>query len=200
MCKRIFKFEPQFSSYWQNIKFSRYCPKFHIFTNIAIFQVYLQLFRPTASSLWILWQGNVRNTLFHFCQLPPVKRYQIARIFYICLECVQCLECWKTVLSCVMMRRKTLIGLIFIILLALMKLASFCINIFCKALCRQTATDLLMSCQSKVTCNLVQCEIDQWDISRTVIASFLSQVPNSIQDVNHRHLSWRKSARVLLSV
>ena len=35
---------------------------------------------------------------------------------------------------------------------------------------RQTATDLIMSCQSKVTCNLVQCEIDQWDISRAVIA------------------------------
>ena len=28
-----------------------YCPKFHIFTNIVIFQVFLQLFRPTASSL-----------------------------------------------------------------------------------------------------------------------------------------------------
>ena len=39
------------SSYWQNIRFSRYCPKFHIFTQIVIFQVYLQLFKPTASSL-----------------------------------------------------------------------------------------------------------------------------------------------------
>ena len=36
MCKRIFKFELQLSSYWQNIKFSRYWPKFHIFTNIVI--------------------------------------------------------------------------------------------------------------------------------------------------------------------
>ena len=71
--KDFFKLERQLSSYWQNIKFSRYCPKFHIFTKIVIFQVYLQLFRPTASSLWILWQGHVRNTLFHFCQLPPVK-------------------------------------------------------------------------------------------------------------------------------
>ena len=51
MCKRIFKFELQLSSYSQNIKFSQYCPKFHIFTNIVIFQVYLQLFRTTASSL-----------------------------------------------------------------------------------------------------------------------------------------------------
>ena len=51
MCKRIFKFELQLRSYWQNIKFSRYCPKFPIFTDFAIFQVYLQLLRPTASSL-----------------------------------------------------------------------------------------------------------------------------------------------------
>ena len=63
----------QLSSYWQNIKFSWYCPKFHIFTKIVIFQVYLQLFRPTASSIYILWQGHVRNTLFHFCQLWAVK-------------------------------------------------------------------------------------------------------------------------------
>ena len=44
-------------------------PKFHIFTKIVIFHVYLQLFRATASSLSILWQGHVRNTLFHYCQL-----------------------------------------------------------------------------------------------------------------------------------
>ena len=73
--RRIFKFELELSSYWQNIKFSRYCPKFHSFTNIVIFQVYFQLFRPTASFLLILWQGNVRNTLFHFCQLWAVKCY-----------------------------------------------------------------------------------------------------------------------------
>ena len=73
MCKRIFKFELQLSSYWPNFNFSRYCPKFHIFTNIVIFQVYLQLFRPTASSLQILWQEHVRNTLFHFCQLWAVN-------------------------------------------------------------------------------------------------------------------------------
>ena len=51
ICKRIFKFELQLSSYWQNTTFSRYCPKFNVFTKIIIFQVYLQLFRPTASSL-----------------------------------------------------------------------------------------------------------------------------------------------------
>ena len=78
MCKRIFKFELQLSSYWQNIKLSRYCPKFHSFTNIIIFQVYLHLFRPTASSLYILWQGHVRNTLFHFCQLWAVKANKLS--------------------------------------------------------------------------------------------------------------------------
>ena len=71
--KEFLKFKLYLSSYWQNIKFSRYCPKFHIFTNIVIFQVFLQLFRPTASSLQISWQGHVMNALFHFCQLPTVN-------------------------------------------------------------------------------------------------------------------------------
>ena len=39
MCKRIFRFKLWLSSYWQNIKFSRNCPKFHIFTKIVIFKV-----------------------------------------------------------------------------------------------------------------------------------------------------------------
>ena len=73
LCKRNFRFERQLNSYWQNIKFSRNCPKFHIFSKIVIFKVYLQLFRPTASSLWILWQENVRKTLFSSCQLWAVK-------------------------------------------------------------------------------------------------------------------------------
>ena len=73
MCKRVFRFELQFSSYWQNIKFSRNCPKFHKFTQIVIFKVYLHLFRSTASSLSISWQRHVRNTLFHCCQLWAVK-------------------------------------------------------------------------------------------------------------------------------
>ena len=47
-------------------------PNFHIFTKIIIFQVYLQLFRPAASSLWILWQGHVRNTLFIFASCEPL--------------------------------------------------------------------------------------------------------------------------------
>ena len=74
MCKWNFNFELQLSSYWQNIKFSRYCPKFHIFTNFVNFQVYLQLFKPTASSLYILWQGHARNTLFSFLPVLPVAR------------------------------------------------------------------------------------------------------------------------------
>ena len=46
MCKRIFKFELQLSSDRQNIKFSRYCPKFHIFTNIIIFKYICNFLDP----------------------------------------------------------------------------------------------------------------------------------------------------------
>ena len=42
--KKKIKFELQLSSYWQNIKFSRFCPKFHIFTKIVIV-VFLQFLR-----------------------------------------------------------------------------------------------------------------------------------------------------------
>ena len=73
MCKRIFQFEPQLSSYWQNIKFSRYCPKFHIFTKIVIFQVYLHLFRPTASSLLISWQDMSVILFFVFASCEPLS-------------------------------------------------------------------------------------------------------------------------------
>ena len=38
-CAKEF-FKIQAFSYWQNIKFSRYCPKFHIFTNIVIFKYF----------------------------------------------------------------------------------------------------------------------------------------------------------------
>ena len=69
MCKKSFKFELLLSSYWQNINFSRYCPKFHIFIKIVIFQIYLQLFRPTASSLMA---GTCQKYSFSF--LPVVSR------------------------------------------------------------------------------------------------------------------------------
>ena len=37
------------------------------------------IFRPTASSsLSILWQGHVRNVLFHFCQLWAVNVMQMS--------------------------------------------------------------------------------------------------------------------------
>ena len=72
MYKRIFKFELQLSSYWQNIKFSRYCPKFHIFTKIIIFQVYLQLFRPTASCKF--YDRDMSGILFFiFASCEPLK-------------------------------------------------------------------------------------------------------------------------------
>ena len=66
MYKRMFKFELQLSSYWQNIKFLRYCPKFHIFTNIVIFKVYLQLFRPTASFLLNFYGRDLSRIFFFF--------------------------------------------------------------------------------------------------------------------------------------
>ena len=84
MCKRIFKFELQLSSYHQNIKFARHCPKFHIFTKIVIFKVYLHLFRPNASIPLILWQGHIRNTLFHFCKLWAVNIHTIQTILLGC--------------------------------------------------------------------------------------------------------------------
>ena len=71
MCKRIFKFELQLSSYWQNIKFSWYCPKFSHFTNIVIFQIYLQLFRPTAPTNFMA--GTCQEYSFSFCQLWAVN-------------------------------------------------------------------------------------------------------------------------------
>ena len=72
--KTIFRFELKLSSYWQNIIFSRNCPKFHIFTKIVFFfKVWLELFKPTASTLQISWQGHVGLILFHFCQLWAVK-------------------------------------------------------------------------------------------------------------------------------
>ena len=72
MCKRIFKFELQLSSYWQNIKFSRYCLKFHSFTKIVIFQVYLQLLRPTASSYTFYDRAMSGILFFIFASCEPL--------------------------------------------------------------------------------------------------------------------------------
>ena len=38
MRKRILRFELKLSDCWQNIDFSRNCPKFHIFTKTVIFK------------------------------------------------------------------------------------------------------------------------------------------------------------------
>ena len=51
MCKRIWRSELWLSSYWQIIKSSRNCPKFHIIAKVIIFKVWLEFFRPTASFL-----------------------------------------------------------------------------------------------------------------------------------------------------
>ena len=74
VCKRIFKFKLQLISYWQNVKFSRYCPKFHIFTKIVIFQVFLTLFRPNASSLYNFYGRGMSGILFFiFASCEPLK-------------------------------------------------------------------------------------------------------------------------------
>ena len=62
--KEFFKFELQLSSYSQNIKFSRYCPKFHIFENIVIFQVHLQLFRKTVLHPYKFHGSEMSGILF----------------------------------------------------------------------------------------------------------------------------------------
>ena len=65
MCKRIFfKNQTSISTYWQNIKFSWNCPKFHIFTKIVIFQVYLQLFRPIQLHPYKFYGRDMSGILF----------------------------------------------------------------------------------------------------------------------------------------
>ena len=39
----------------------------------------MEVFRQTASTLWISWQWHVRNVLFHFCQLSAFKSISTAR-------------------------------------------------------------------------------------------------------------------------
>ena len=107
VCKRIFKIQALIKQLLTKYQFSRYWPKFHIFTNIVIFQVFLQLFRPTASSLQISWQGHVRNTLFHFCQLPLVNQQQLNAhnwtscfLFSSLLACFTVWPCFSVVYCC----------------------------------------------------------------------------------------------------
>ena len=77
MCKRIFKFELQFSSYWQNIKFSQNYPKLHIFTEIVIFLKYIcnfldQLLHPynsygrDMSGILFFIFASCEPLMFHF--------------------------------------------------------------------------------------------------------------------------------------
>ena len=79
MCKRIFRFEPQSSSYWQNIRLSRNCPKFHIFTKIVILKVYLQLFRPTAYKFYGSDMSGI--LFFNFASCEPLIMESILLFF-----------------------------------------------------------------------------------------------------------------------
>ena len=75
ICKRIFKFELQLSGYWQNIKFSRYYPKFHIFHKnrnfSSIFAFLDQLLHPYK------FYGRVRDMsgilFLHFSHEPLIS-------------------------------------------------------------------------------------------------------------------------------
>ena len=72
MCKRIFKFDLQSSSYWQNIKFSHYCPKFYIFTKIVIFWSIFAAFKTCCFLAINLMAGTCQEYSFSF--LPVVSR------------------------------------------------------------------------------------------------------------------------------
>ena len=60
--KGFLKFILYSRSYWQNIKFSQNCPKFHKFTKVE-----LERDRLTVSTLTIIWQGGV------FASCEPLK-------------------------------------------------------------------------------------------------------------------------------
>ena len=61
------------SSYWKNITFSQNCPKFQLFTNIVFLKYHWK--KTNCFYLFNLWQGHVRNLLFHFCQLWTGSHY-----------------------------------------------------------------------------------------------------------------------------
>ena len=61
--KNLCLYEKQFYRKYQlSTKFA----SFQLLTNIVIFKAWLERDRPTASTQWILWQGHVKNQLFHF--------------------------------------------------------------------------------------------------------------------------------------
>ena len=85
MCKRIFQIELKLSSYWQNIKFSRYRPKFHTFTNIVIFQVYLFFFkyiRPTAYKFYGRDMSGILFFIFASCEPISLLWWYRSRISF----------------------------------------------------------------------------------------------------------------------
>ena len=70
----FFKFELQLSSYWQNIKFSWYCPKFHIFTKIVIFK-YICNFLDQLLHPCKFYGRNMSGILFFiFASCEPLSR------------------------------------------------------------------------------------------------------------------------------
>ena len=63
----------ELSSYWQNIKFSRYCPKFHIFTKIVIFK-YICNFLDQLLLPYKFYGGDMSGILFFiFTSCEPLR-------------------------------------------------------------------------------------------------------------------------------
>ena len=79
MCKRIFRFALQLSNYWQNIKFSRYCPKFHIFIKIIIFK-YICNFSGQLLHPYKFHDRDMSEILFFiFASCEPLRYGEIVR-------------------------------------------------------------------------------------------------------------------------
>ena len=79
MCKTIFRYELYLSNYWQNIKFSQNCAKFHMSQKIVfLFKYNWKLI----DQLLLLYQFYGRDMwgmhCFHFCQLWAVKWYYLS--------------------------------------------------------------------------------------------------------------------------
>ena len=77
MCKGIFRL----CSFWQNIKFSRNYPKFHIFTKIVIFQVGYNCIFYTNCFIPINFMAGTCQK-YSFCQLWAVNVFRIRICIY----------------------------------------------------------------------------------------------------------------------
>ena len=100
MQQEYFRFELSYlRSYWQNIKFSRYCPKFPIFTNFVIFQVILCNFWDQLLGIATSFMEETFDqeySFFIFASVPPV----LIEISYDLVFNFSMLGLFKLLLSC----------------------------------------------------------------------------------------------------